>query len=160
MTSIRLKSLVDEDFVNYKKPSLFLGTSFCDFKCEKECGEAVCQNTALAQSPIIVVNISSIVKRYLNNSITKAIVIGGLEPVLQLEELLSLIAAFREKTDDDIVIYTGYYENEIYDFITEVSSYKNIYFKFGRYVPGQAAHRDEVLGVNLISDNQYGRRIS
>ena len=30
--------------------------------------------------------------------------------------------------------------------------------KYGRYVPDQQPHFDEVLGVNLASDNQYARR--
>ena len=35
---MKLKGLIDEDFVNYKDPSLFLIFPFCTFKCEKECG--------------------------------------------------------------------------------------------------------------------------
>ena len=38
--------------------------------------------------------------------------------------------------------------------------YKNIIIKYGRYIPNQTPHRDEVLGVNLASDNQYAERIS
>ena len=34
---MRIKNLIDEDFVNYKKPSLFIGCGECDFKCEKSC---------------------------------------------------------------------------------------------------------------------------
>ena len=59
-----LKQLLDEDFVNYKKPSMFIGFPFCTFKCEKECGEHCCQNSALAQTPNIDVGVKTIVNKY------------------------------------------------------------------------------------------------
>lgn len=34
-----LKSIVDEDFINYRKPSMFIVTAQCDFKCDRECGK-------------------------------------------------------------------------------------------------------------------------
>ena len=41
-----IKQLVDEDFVNYKKPSMFIGFPTCDWKCERECGhQGLCQNS-------------------------------------------------------------------------------------------------------------------
>ena len=40
---MRIKFLVDEDFVNYKKPSMFIGFPNCTWKCEKECGQKMCQ---------------------------------------------------------------------------------------------------------------------
>ena len=33
---MRLKALIDEDFTNYKKPSMFIGTISCNWKCCKE----------------------------------------------------------------------------------------------------------------------------
>ena len=30
---MRVTNIVYEDFVNYKKPSMFLGSISCDFKC-------------------------------------------------------------------------------------------------------------------------------
>ena len=39
-----LKGLIDEDFVNYKKPAMVLEFPYCSFKCDKECGRQVCQN--------------------------------------------------------------------------------------------------------------------
>jgi len=35
---MRIKTIKDEDFVNYKKASMFIGTATCDFKCCKEAG--------------------------------------------------------------------------------------------------------------------------
>ena len=58
------------------------------------------------------------------------------------------------------IIYTGYYENEIEEQINQIRKYKNITFKFGRFIPNQKEHYDDVLGVYLASDNQYGKVIS
>ena len=159
-----IKQLLDEDFVNYKKPSMFIGFPTCTWKCEKECGKRVCQNSALANSPNIEISTNVLVDRYVNNSITQAIVLGGLEPFDSWNDLFELIKAFRSKTTDDIVIYTGYeeFDNDIFDDHLETLTclYKNIIIKFGRYIPNQHPHYDDVLGVMLASPNQYARRIS
>lgn len=155
-----VKQLMDEDFVNYRKPSMFIGFPSCTFKCEKECGERVCQNSALATSPDKVIGITDIVDRYLNNPITSAIVCGGLEPFDSFLKLWEFVVYIRQVTQDDIVIYTGYKEEEIQDKIETLKEFKNIVIKFGRFVPHQESHYDEVLGVNLASPNQYARRIS
>jgi len=44
-----IKDIVMEDFVNYKKPSMFIITSTCTFKCEKECGKKICQNSSIVK---------------------------------------------------------------------------------------------------------------
>ena len=67
------------------------------------------------------------------------------------------------KCDDDIVIYTGYEEdNDIVQkclkIIWKYIDVKNIIVKYGRFIPDQKPHYDEVLGVNLASDNQYAKR--
>ena len=154
-----IKQLIDEDFVNYKKPSMVIGFPYCSMKCDKECGLPVCQNSTLANSQSINVRIPTIVNRYLDNQITKAIVFQGMEPFDSWPDILELVAAFREKTDDDIVIYTGYKKEEIKDDIEKLRAYKNIIVKFGRFVPNQEPHYDEVLGVKLASDNQFAERI-
>lgn len=155
-----IKQLVDEDFVNYKTAVMFIGFPKCSFKCEKECGLQVCQNSVLAKSRNIDIDVNTIVDRYIKNKITHAIVCGGLEPFDTWDNLLSLVSAFREKTEDDIVIYTGYYKEELTDKIEILSKYKNIVIKFGRYIPNQERHYDEVLGIYLASNNQYAERIS
>ena len=68
---MKIRGLIDEDFTNYKKPSMFIIFPKCTWKCDKECGRAVCQNGALAKSPIYDISIEDIVKRYTNNPITK-----------------------------------------------------------------------------------------
>lgn len=160
-----VKQIVDEDFVNYKKPSMFIAFPNCDWKCEKECGERVCQNGTLATSPDIELDERYIVDRYMSNPITSAIVIGGLEPFYDYRDLMNLIWEFRVAgCEDDIVIYTGYTAIECYrDFLLHTLARKelgSIIIKFGRYVPNQKPHYDEILGVNLASDNQHAEIVN
>ena len=155
-----IKGLKDEDFINYKKPSMFIGFPLCTWKCEKECGDKVCQNGTLATSPNINIGIKTIVNRYINNPITSAIVCGGLEPFDSWDDLYQLIAYMRVSTQDDIVIYTGYYKEEIREYINKLKPFPNIIIKFGRYIPNQQSHYDETLGIELASENQYAEKIS
>lgn len=138
---------------------MFIGFPTCDFKCERECGKKMCQNSELAKAPDIEISYEDIVDRYMSNDMTSAIVLGGLEPFLSPADVVRLIHCFRQKTEDDIVIYTGYNEDEV-QIIPYLTPYKNIIIKFGRYVPDQESHLDEVLGVKLASTNQYAKRIS
>ena len=154
-----IKNIVQEDFVNYKKPSMFIAFPFCSFKCERECGIKCCQNSPLAQMPNIEVSIDTIVEAYLNNDITKAIVFGGLEPLDSFNDVYALIKAFRERTNDDIIIFTGYNKDEIAQQIILLRQFPNIIIKYGRFIPGDKPHRDECLGIDLASQNQYAERI-
>lgn len=153
---MKIKGLISEDFVNYKKPSMTIMFPCCTFKC----GTEYCQNSPLAKEKNIDLEIDDIVTRYINNPITESIVMQGLEPFDSWNDLMKLIEKLRSFVDDDIVIYTGYYKEEIADKIHVLSKYKNIIVKFGRYIPNQEKHYDEVLGVYLASDNQYAEKIS
>lgn len=156
-----IKGLIDEDFVNYKKPSMYIAFPSCTFKCEKECGQKMCQNSSLATAPDIDMSVEEIVNRYLQNPITRAIVCGGLEPMDSWSDLVNFIDEFRKHTEDDIVIYTGYKMDEICKKTYWLGNkYKNIIFKMGRFIPNKQSHYDEVLGVNLASSNQYAEVIS
>ena len=155
-----VKAVIDEDFVNYKKPSMFIAFPRCDFKCERECGIACCQNSDLARSPDIEIDCQKLVNRFLKNPISEAVVCGGLETFDTFDDLIYFIRAFREKSDAEIVVFTGFSRVEVDDKIDVLSSFKNIIVKFGRYIPGQKPHYDEVLGIELASDNQYAERIS
>lgn len=165
---MKIINLIDEDIVNYKKCSMFIIFPTCSFKCDKECGQQVCQNSSLAQSPIIEISTDEICKRYLNNPITEAFVFGGLEPFDSNFELIELIDCIRYKYKcaDDIVIYTGYKEEELNEdtklkvLYQNVCKYSNITIKFGRFIPDQEPHIDKILGVKLASNNQYGKRVS
>ena len=154
---MKIKGLISEDFVNYKKPAMTIMFPHCNgFKC----GAEYCQNSPLSKAEDIEMDISNIVIRYLNNPITESVVMQGLEPFDSWDDLIEFVKQLRESTDDDIVIYTGYYKEEIADKISLLSKYKNIIIKYGRYIPDQKKHYDEVLEVYLASENQYAERIS
>lgn len=157
-----IKGLLDEDFVNYRVPSMTIMFPRCSMKCDKECGKPICQNSNLNASEEYDVDARSIVARYIANSITDAIVLQGLEPLDSFNDVLAIISELRSiNCYDDIVIYTGYNKDEIENKIKSLKYYgkKNIVVKFGRFIPDQQPHYDNVLGVNLASDNQYAERI-
>ena len=161
MTAINLKGIVLEDFVNYKKPSMFLITSKCDWKCCVEAGNQICQNSNLTKVNSKHYLVQVLFDAYSKNDITKSIVFGGLEPMLQFNEIYYFIKFFRDnECDDDIVIYTGYNRDEIEDKVKILQEFPNIIIKFGRFIPDQEPYFDAVLGVNLASDNQYAEVIS
>ena len=159
---MRIKFVQTEDFLNYKKCSMFIGATSCDWKCCKEqnlpC--SICQNYSWSKNEIKNINNQILIDFYVNNDLTEAIVFGGLEPFLQFDELIEFIKEFRKISQDDIVIYTGYNENEIEDKINKLKEVKNIIVKFGRYIPNKPSRYDEILGVTLASDNQHAKRIS
>lgn len=157
-----LKGIVEEDFVNYYKPSMVLMFPTCSFKCDHENGVSVCHNSAMAQAENIEVNIDKLIERYLENPITSAIVCSGLEPFDSRMDLHNFISTLRNTydCDDDVVIYTGYSEKESEEHLTWLKQYPNIYVKYGRFIPNKPLHFDSVLKVNLSSANQYGVRVS
>lgn len=160
---MRVKGIIEEDFTNYKQPSMFVNSCFCDFKCCTEIGMdvGVCQNAPLAQAPVKDIPNSVIFEHFVRNPITKAIVVGGMEPILQTDELISLIDYFRSSgCDCEFVIYTGYYPEEIQEQLSVLSGYKNITVKFGRFIPNKKSRYDDVIGITLSSDNQFARKIS
>lgn len=157
---MKIKFIVDEDFINYKEISMFIGFPKCSFKCDKECGYSICQNLSIVTMPSIEISYEEIIKRYLNNPLTKAIVFGGLEPFDTEHDVLQLIKNFRYYTNDPIIIYTGYTEQELKNNLTlDYLEGENVIIKFGRFKPNQIPHYDKVLGVNLASDNQYAKKI-
>lgn len=155
-----VKTVIEENFNHYKKPSMLICFPSCTFKCDIECGEQVCQNSTLAKSPNIECNIQHIINKYMSNHLTTAIVLAGLEPMDSYENVLQIINEFRQVVNDDIVIYTGYNKSEIQDKLELIKQYKNIIIKFGRFIPGQEKHYDDLLGVYLASNNQYAERVS
>ena len=151
-----VKEIRDEDFTSYRKPSMVIGFPSCNWKC----GKGLCQNSPLATAPNIDVSINSLIERYMKNPITQAVICAGLEPFDSWEDLQCFIMNFRYWCNDEIIIYTGYREDEVQDKIEWLKLYEPIILKVGRYIPNQQKHYDEVLGVELASDNQYGVKIS
>lgn len=170
---MKIKGLVEEDFVNYKLPSMYIIFPNCSFKCDKENGNQYCQNWSLSKEPCIDIPKEEILNKYIKNPITEAIVLGGLEPFDSEYDLLPFIDCARRqfKILDPIIIYTGYTEEELtsgnfgtiqqtgiqQNYWKTLLSYGNIIIKFGRFKPNQEKHYDSLLGIYLASNNQYAK---
>ena len=102
---MKISSIKIEDFVNYKKPSMFIGMGTCTWKCctESNIPIKVCQNYELINHTKDV-DIISIIESYKNNSITEALVIGGLEPFDTFLDLLTLVDFFRQSPLSAMVV--------------------------------------------------------
>lgn len=157
---MHIKTVKDEDFNCYKLPHMTIAFPYCTFKCDKECGKVVCQNSKLAKFPNIEIAEEDLVGRYISNFVTSAVVLAGLEPFDSWNDLQSFVREFRKRCDDDIVIYTGYTKEEISGEVAWLSQFSDIIIKFGRFIPNQEKHFDEILGVELASDNQYAESVS
>lgn len=157
---MKIKGIIDECIGDYKKTSMYIAMPYCSFKCDKENGIKLCQNSQLINEPDIDISYEDLISRYLQNPLTEAIIFSGLEPLDSSQDLNKFIKIFRLFSDDDIVIYTGYTENEILTMFkgTSLLKEKNIIIKCGRYRPNQSPHYDELLGIELASDNQYAVR--
>ena len=161
-----LKGIEAENFENYKVPALFLAFPKGTFRYEKEAGCKMCQNSQLVHESDLECTADAIITLYMNDPLSKAVVCGGLEPLDSLDELIPFIMEFRYYSPDPIVIYTGYMEEEVEQMeyldsklLKLLSHYENIIIKFGRYVPNQEKHFDEILGVELASANKYAKVI-
>ena len=154
---IHIKSVLSESFADYKKCSMLICGCTCTWKCREK---------SLPKFKIsFITNYRSRCWKNCWRIYEKFTYIcycipDGLEWFDQYLELLECVDAFREKTLDDIIIYTGYNKNEIEEKIILLKKYSNIIIKYGRFIPGQQPHFDEVLGVNLASDNQYAEKLS
>ena len=158
---IELKGILWEDMVNYKKICMTLMFPKCDFKCDRENGIQVCQNKGLAAVPTERHNIDDIMDLYKNNPITEAIVLQGLEPFDSIIDVYIVAAAIKRwNIKDDLVIYTGYTKPEILTSLDPLFCIPgHLIIKWGRYIPNQEPHYDPILGINLMSTNQYGEII-
>ena len=158
-----VKLVKQDDFVQYKKPCVVVCFPNCTWKCCTEAGipTSVCQNQEMCGLKDIDITPEDVYNLYKESLFAESICCSGLEPMLRFDDVLSLLKYFREHDcNADFVVYTGYYRNEIEDKIEQLAKYKNVIVKFGRYIPNQEKHYDEVLGVWLASDNQYAERIS
>lgn len=155
-----VKNIIDTDYVNFKLPAMFISTARCNWKCCVESGIPIetCQNNSIASMPDIVISADEILRRYLSNPLSKSVVFGGLEPMLQFNEVVQVIQRFRScGINDPIVIYTGYTEDESRNEADQLAAYSPIIIKYGRFIPNDEPHFDETLGVILASCNQYSK---
>ena len=169
---MQVKGITDECFSDYKVPSMFIAFPSCTFKCDRENGCNLCQNSFLAQEPNITISKEELIERFLANPITEAIVCGGLEPFDSILDLSSFIECLRTKYESNapVIIYTGYTEQEIFEgkfgpspialrsIIRRITTIGNVIIKYGRFRPNQEKHYDDVLGVVLASPNQYAKQ--
>lgn len=159
------------DVADYKKSSMMLAMPYCDNKCWIELEKKfpgkypkdICQNYALHSEKIFHASIDQIIELYMKDPLTHAIIFAGFEPLLSQTDLILFIEKFRKVSQDDIVIFTGYNEDEktyrvFLDHLNAIGA-TNIIMKFGRYIPDEEPHFDEVLGVKLASSNQYGKKV-
>ena len=72
-----------------------------------------------------------------------------------------------EHEEIDLVIYTGYTEEELQryrqkliDLYSFTYNFSEVIIKCGRFIPNCEPHYDELLGVKLASDNQYAKRLT
>ena len=154
---MKIRGLTDYDIINYKEPTLFIAFPYCNFKCDIESASKNCQNSELIKQPLIDIPLIKIFDIYKANPLTKGIVCGGLEPFDSFDELEWLCHVFRDFSNDIIIIYTGYTEDELIKEVNQLKKIGNIIIKFGRFVPNETSHYDEILVVNLASNNQYAR---
>ena len=164
------------DLINYKKPAMFIICPRCTFKCDKDNGCKVCQNSALAQEKMKQVDTLSLCKRYIHNPLTSAVVFGGLEPLELGQDIIDFVEILRNQfhCNDDVVIYTGYTKDEVVrgfrdgeaevdpflQWWNKIQTYPNIIIKFGRFLKDKPSRFDPILGITLASDNQYAEVIS
>ena len=158
-----LKGMELVDAINYKKISTFLIFPTCTFKCDVLNGCIVCQNEYLReQSKLIVIPTLEVCKQFIASGISEAIVCGGLEPLDSIDDVIDLIETLRYtfKNNSDIVIYTGYTEEEVMEDkrMRVITTYPNIVIKYGRFIMNDTPRYDETLGVTLASSNQYAKR--
>lgn len=156
-------------FIDYKKISLYIPTARCTFKCvkdgEKNGQQVKCQNHEYwdsVKNNLINISPIDIIEKYVKtNPFIESIILSGLDPIDSFEEILDFIITFRKEfLNKDIIIYTGYDEDEITDKIDKLKNFKNIYIKFGRYKPWLNKKVDKIGGITLISNNQYFKKIS
>lgn len=171
---MKIKGIIDEDFVNFKLPVMYIAFPHCTFKCDTENGSQYCINCDLVKEPDIEITKEALIERYISNPISKGVVLAGLEPLDSFMELFAFIDCFRRqyKLEDPIIIYTGYTEEECMNGQFSNSKMKidktygdewkmltkyGVIVKFGRFRPNDDQHYDDVLGVNLASTNQYAK---
>lgn len=141
---------------------MLIATHSCCFKCLKEQNLpiSICQNSHLLESQIKESSIEELINTYDKNILQESVVFAGLEPMLQFKEVYNFIEIFRKNHNDDIVIFTGYYEQEIQEEINLLKEFSNIYLKVGRFLFNDKPIYDNIGKITLASSNQKFIKIS
>ena len=63
-------------------------------------------------------------------------------------------------TEEEISAMEYMIDNIKHSFLDILKVYENVVIKFGRFIPNQDKHYDDLLGVELASPNQYAKVIS
>lgn len=145
---------VFENFTDYNKISMYIFGTTCRLNC-RNCFHDHTRSYANKE-----VNEEELADYILSNKLVKAVLFSGLNWLDQIDDLISFISIFRQKSNNDVVIYTGYTEDESFEYIKRLKKFDNIIIKFGRYVPGTEQIFDSTLGITLNSNNQYAKKIS
>ena len=159
---MKVKNVIYEDYINYKRPAMFIASPMCDFKCCPE-EHKLCHNNPLINGKTIEVDTEELVNKFLHNKLTEAVIFSGLEPLYDNEtisEMKEFIRLLREKEDTKhmVVIYTGYTEDEAKEKNSDLFNnplYRPMVVKFGRFKVNEVSYFNDVLGVTLSSSNQY-----
>lgn len=144
----------NETFNDYKKTGLYIAFPKCKLNC------LGCQNVELKKKIPLNIDVGNLVNYVLNNPIIDSIICSGLNPMDSFYELQMLIHKIRKFSKMDIIIYTGYKEEDLVLEISVLKQYPNITIKFGEYIKDCDPIYDEILQVTLASNNQYAKKIS
>lgn len=167
--------LLDVKFGNiadYKKTSLYIAFPFCSGKCGNKCQNRVFwQQKDKRNNDIHLINYSEdeIVSYYNKLKTHESVVMGGLEPLDSLEDVINLCNKLLENDKPvDIIIYTGYTKEEFlkiepkfYDVFKNLkpNATNCIIFKLGRYDLSQdVEYFNYTLGAKLATSNQFTRK--
>lgn len=155
---MKLKVILDETYGDFEKAAMLLVAPTCYQKC------VGCQNLYLTNVRTKTYSDEYIVNRFLKNQFTEAIIIGGLEPLDDIDDVysfvLNLLAMTYSANRPTLVIYTGYTLTELpelegWDEVeTALKMYNKALVKFGRYIPNKPSVWSPELGVYLASNNQ------
>ena len=154
---MKIINIVDEDIINYKEISMFIGMPYCTGKCWRELGlnSSICQNDCLRTASMIEISAQELVNRFDRSELSTAIVFGGLEPMDSFSDVCEFLFEFRKNHNNTVVIYSGYTEKELKYKLGILKMYKSVVVKVGRYIPNSESREDSILSVTLASDNQY-----
>lgn len=165
---VHLVDVKTDNITDYKETSMLLVFPYCSGKCGPKCHNY----RMIGTTKINEYNILDIINLYLKLETHNSVVCAGLEPFDSMLDLTNLVKCFSSCNKNcDIVIYTGYNEDEIEDNVKSLvetfdanvnKDYKkSLIVKFGRFIfddsGKEVKNYSDILGINLASPNQYAK---